>query len=62
MVSAGHSVARPLPKITRGRRKSKVQWVSIAPYQSGDNLHPSDAGYQVMANAVGVKNTVAATR
>jgi lysophospholipase L1-like esterase len=36
-------------------------------YQSGDNLHPSDAGYQAMANAVdlslfGLKNTVAATR
>src|SRR5712691_11352051 len=36
-------------------------------YQSGDNLHPSDAGYQVMADAVdlslfGVKNTLAATR
>jgi lysophospholipase L1-like esterase len=36
-------------------------------YQSGDNLHPSDAGYQAMADAVdlslfGVKNTVAATR
>ena len=39
----------------------------LAQYQSGDNLHPSDAGYQAMANAVdlslfGVKNTVAATR
>jgi lysophospholipase L1-like esterase len=39
----------------------------LAQYQSGDNLHPSDAGYQAMANAIdlslfGVKNTVAATR
>jgi lysophospholipase L1-like esterase len=39
----------------------------LAQYQSGDNLHPSDAGYQAMANAVdlslfGVKNTIAATR
>src|SRR5256885_2912408 len=39
----------------------------LAQYQSGDNLHPSDAGYQAMANAVdlslfGVKNGVAATR
>ena len=39
----------------------------LARYQSGDNLHPSDAGYQAMADAVdlslfGVKNTVAATR
>ena len=39
----------------------------LAQYQSGDNLHPSDAGYQAMADAVdlslfGVKNTVAATR
>ena len=39
----------------------------LAQYQSGDNLHPSDAGYQAMANAVdlslfGVKNSVAATR
>jgi lysophospholipase L1-like esterase len=24
----------------------------LAPYNSGDNLHPSDAGYQAMANAV----------
>jgi lysophospholipase L1-like esterase len=39
----------------------------LSQYQSGDNLHPSDAGYQAMADAVdlslfGVKNTVAATR
>jgi lysophospholipase L1-like esterase len=39
----------------------------LTQYQSGDNLHPSDAGYQAMADAVdlslfGVKNTVAATR
>jgi lysophospholipase L1-like esterase len=39
----------------------------LAQYQSGDNLHPSDAGYQTMADAIdlslfGVKNTVAATR
>src|SRR6266550_4102004 len=39
----------------------------LAQYQSGDNLHPSDAGYQKMADAVdlslfGVKTTVAATR
>ena len=39
----------------------------LAQYQSGDNLHPSDAGYQAMADAVdlslfGVKNAVAATR
>jgi lysophospholipase L1-like esterase len=24
----------------------------LAPYNSGDNLHPSDAGYQAMANAI----------
>jgi lysophospholipase L1-like esterase len=39
----------------------------LAPYNSGDNLHPSDAGYQAMANAIGLslfglKNTVASTR
>jgi lysophospholipase L1-like esterase len=39
----------------------------LAQYQSGDNLHPSDAGYQAMADAVdlslfGAKNAVAATR
>jgi len=39
----------------------------LAPYNSGDNLHPSDAGYQAMANAIdlslfGVKNTVASAR
>ena len=39
----------------------------LSQYQSGDNLHPSDAGYQAMADAVdlslfGVKNSVAATR
>jgi lysophospholipase L1-like esterase len=39
----------------------------LAPYNSGDNLHPSDAGYQAMANAIdlalfGVKNTVAGAR
>jgi lysophospholipase L1-like esterase len=39
----------------------------LTQYQSGDNLHPSDAGYQAMADAVDlslfeVKNTVAATR
>lgn len=36
----------------------------LAPYNSGDNLHPSDAGYQAMANAIdlslfGLKETVA---
>jgi lysophospholipase L1-like esterase len=36
----------------------------LAPYNSGDNLHPSDAGYQAMANAIdlslfGVKATLA---
>ena len=39
----------------------------LTQYQSGDNLHPSDAGYQAMADAVdlslfGVRNTVAAAR
>ena len=39
----------------------------LAQYQSGDNLHPSDAGYQKMADAVdlslfGVKTSAAATR
>ena len=39
----------------------------VTPYQSGDNLHPSDAGYRAMADAVdlslfGDRNTVAATR
>ena len=39
----------------------------IAQYQSGDNLHPSDAGYQAMANAIdlslfGAKQTVSTTR
>jgi lysophospholipase L1-like esterase len=37
----------------------------LSNYQSGDNLHPSDAGYQAMADAIdlslfGVKNTIAA--
>jgi len=37
----------------------------LAQYQSGDNLHPSDAGYQAMADAIdlslfGAKNTIAA--
>ncbi|HVH27523.1 MAG TPA: SGNH/GDSL hydrolase family protein [Vicinamibacterales bacterium] len=36
----------------------------LTPYNSGDNLHPSDAGYQAMANAIdlslfGVKATLA---
>jgi lysophospholipase L1-like esterase len=36
----------------------------LAQYQSGDNLHPNDAGYQVMANAIdlslfGVKGRLA---
>ena len=39
----------------------------LAPFNSGDNLHPSDAGYQAMANAIdlslfGMKNTVAGAR
>lgn len=39
----------------------------LTQFQSGDNLHPSDAGYQAMADAIdlslfGVKNTVAAAR
>ena len=39
----------------------------LAQYQSGDNLHPSDAGYQAMADAVDLslfdlKTAVAATR
>jgi len=39
----------------------------LSQYQSGDNLHPSDAGYQAMADSIdlslfGVKSTVAATR
>jgi lysophospholipase L1-like esterase len=39
----------------------------LAPYNSGDNLHPSDAGYQAMANAIdlslfGMKTAVAGAR
>jgi lysophospholipase L1-like esterase len=39
----------------------------LAPYNSGDNLHPSDAGYQAMANAIdlslfGMKNSDASAR
>jgi lysophospholipase L1-like esterase len=39
----------------------------LALYNSGDNLHPSDAGYQAMANAIdlslfGMKNTDASAR
>lgn len=39
----------------------------LALYNSGDNLHPSDAGYQAMANAIdlslfGMKTTVAGAR